>query len=149
MGFSASEAARKLKLTKETLRYYERDGLLPPIHKNKSGHRVYSETDMEWIFLIKCLRDTDMPIVKIKKYVSLLISKGGESISERREILMEHKLMLTEKISLFQTMLQLIGKKIAFYDKTLNSKNTDAVKCMDYITEWEHFRTILGGIKHE
>ena len=149
MVFSASEAAKKLKLTKDTLRYYERDGLIPPVHKNRSGHRVYSEMDMEWIFLIKCLRDTDMPIAKIKKYVSLLISKGGESISERREILLEHKTFLTERVSLFRNMLQLIGEKIAFYDKTLKTKNPEEIKCMDYITEWEHFRGISGGVEHE
>ena len=146
MTYSASEAARKLKLTKETLRYYERDGLLPPISKNKSGHRAYSETDMEWIFLIKCLRDTDMPIAKIKQYVSLLVDKGGESIPERREILLEHKIVLAGKITLFQNLLQLIGQKIAFYDKTLSLKDQNAVRCIDYITEWEQFRKILGGI---
>ena len=149
MTYSAGEAARKLKLTKETLRYYERDGLLPPIHKNKSGHRAYSETDIEWIFLIKCLRDTDMSIAKIKQYVSLLISKGGDSISERRDILIEHKAFILGKIELFQNLLQLIEAKVKFYDKTLKSKNPDAIKCMDYMTEWEHFRKILGGIKHE
>ena len=149
MTYSASEAAKKLKLTKETLRYYERDGLLPPIQKNKSGHRAYTETDIEWIFLIKCLRDTDMSIAKIKQYVSLLISKGGGSISERRYILLDHKEYLLGKIELFQYFLQLIEAKIKFYDKTLKSKNPDAIKCMDYMTEWEHFRKILGGIKHE
>ena len=146
MTYSAGEAAKKLKLPKETLRYYEREGLLPPIQKDKSGRRAYSETDIEWIFLIRCLRDTNMSIAKVKHYVSLLIYKGSESIPERRDILLEHKMSLIEKIALYKNLLELIEKKIAFYDDTMNSKNSETVKCMDYAAEWSHFRTILGGI---
>ena len=149
MTYLANQAAKKLKISKDTLRYYEREELIPPIQKNKSGHRIYSEEDIEWIFLIRCLRDSDMPISKIKQYVSLLISKGGESIFERRNILLEHKEYLREKILSFQYLFQLIEKKIEFYDKTLKSKNPETIKCMDYAVEWEHFRTILGEIKHE
>ena len=148
MPYSASETAKKLKLTKDTLRYYEREGLLPPIQKNKSGYRVYFDEDIEWVYLIRCLRDTDMPISKIKQYVSLMITKGGASISERREILLKHELFIKEKTILYQNLLQLIEKKIAFYDNALKSKNPNAVKCMDYKTEWEQFRTSIGE-KHE
>ena len=147
MTYLANQAAKKLKITKDTLRYYEREEIIPQIQKNKSGHRIYSEEDIEWLFLIRCLRDSDMSIAKIKQYVSLLISKGGESIFERRNILLEHKEYLKEKILSFQFLFQLIEKKIAFYDKALNSKTPDAIKCMDYAAEWEHFRKILGETK--
>jgi len=149
MTYSAGEAAKKLKMSKDTLRYYEREGLLPPIQKNKSGHRIYSETDMEWIFLIRSLRDTDMPIAKIKHYVSLLVNKGGKSISERRKILIEHKAFLNEKMILYQNLMQLLEKKITFYNDVLENENPAAVRCMDYITEWENFRNILKGATYE
>ena len=148
MTYSTSEAAKKLNLSKDTLLYYEKEGLLPPIQRNISGHRIYSETDMEWIFLIRSLRDTDMPIAKVKHYVSLLIKKGGESISERREILTNHKIFLSEKIALYQNLFKLIEKKITFYNDVLNNENPDTIKCMDYITEWEQFRSKLKGVKH-
>jgi DNA-binding transcriptional MerR regulator len=148
MTYLASEAAKKLKLSKDTLRYYEREGLVPVILKNKSGHRVYTETDIEWIFLIRCLRDSDMPIAKIRQYVSLLISKGGGSILERRDILSEHMTFLKEKILSFQNLLKLIEKKIMFYDMALESENPDAIRCMDYAVEWESFKGFLGGVKH-
>lgn len=149
MSYTAGEVAAKLSLTKDGLRYYEKEGLLPPIARDESGHRAYSESDIEWIFLIRCLRDTDMPICKIKQYVSLLMAGGGDSISERRDILKEHEVYLNEKIKIFQNLLQLIGKKIEFYDNALNTDNPEAVRCMDYVAEWEHFRSILGGIKHD
>ena len=52
MTHSASEVAKKLKLSKDTLRYYEKERLIPSIQWNESGHRIYSESDIEWIFLI-------------------------------------------------------------------------------------------------
>lgn len=145
MLYSAGDAAKRLDVSKDTLRYYEKEGLLPPIQRDKSGHRVYSQADLEWIFLIRCLRDTDMPIVKIKCYVELLKNDGGESIQERRSILLEHQDYLKEKILSYQNLSRLIDKKIEFYDEALNTKKQDMVKCMDYAAEWEHFRMILKG----
>ena len=72
MSYTIGELAKKLGITKDSLRYYEKEGLLPHIKRDSSGHRVYSDSDMEWIFLIRCLRDTDMQIYKIKKYVSAI-----------------------------------------------------------------------------
>lgn len=71
MNYSAKEAAEKLGITKDTLFYYEKEGILPVITRDEANRRVYSESDIEWIYLIRCLRDTDMPICKIKQYVSL------------------------------------------------------------------------------
>lgn len=149
MSYSAGEVAKKLELSKDSLRYYEKEGLLPPIERDTSGHRSYSESDVEWIFLIRCLRDTDMPIYKIKKYVALLMESGGESIPERRDILSGHKMFLIEKIATYQNLLQLIEKKLDFYNEALSSNNPDSVHCMDYAAEWEHFRSIIGGVKHD
>ena len=58
MGYTTSEVSKKLGITKDSLRYYEKEGLLPPVERDSSGHRIYSDSDVEWIFLIKCLRDT-------------------------------------------------------------------------------------------
>jgi len=148
MTYSASEVAKKLKLSKDTLRYYEKEGLIPSIQRNESGHRIYSESDIEWIFLIRCLRDTDMPISKIKQYVALLMN-GGETIHERRAILLSHEKYIKRKISAYQKLLKLIGKKVEFYNDALNAENPNDVKCMDYNDEWEHFRTVLGGATYE
>ncbi len=147
--YSAGEAAKKLGLSKDGLRYYEKEGLLPPIGRDKSGHRKYTESDMEWIFLIRCLRDTDMPIHQIKRYVSLLMQGGGESIPDRREILASHQMTLKEKMRTYQKLSKLIEKKLEFYDAALEADDPAAIKCMDYETEWEHFRAVLGGIKHD
>jgi len=148
MGYTAGEAAKKLGLSKDGLRYYEREGILPPIARSESGHREYSDGDVEWIFLIRCLRDTDMPIHRIKRYVGYLM-EGGESIPERREILADHKTFLEQKMKSYQDLLKLIEKKLAFYDEALASDTPEAIKCIDYATEWAHFRSALEDIVHD
>ena len=149
MSYTAGEAAKKLGITKDSLRYYEKEGLLPPISRNASGHRVFSDSDIDWIFLIRCLRDTDMPICKIKQYVSLVIRGDNDSIHERRSLLLEHEAFMKEKITTFQNLLKLIEKKKGFLDELLSSGSPDSVRCTAYAEEWERFRTILGGINHD
>ena len=71
---------------------------------------------------------------------------GGESISERREIIREHKIFMTEKIRAYQKLLRLIDKKLEFYDEALDTAGSEAASCMDYESEWKHFRSIIGGV---
>lgn len=149
MNYTTNEAAQKLGIAKDTLFYYEREGLLPKIERDEMNRRIYSESDIEWIFLIRCLRDTDMPIRKIKQYISLLKHGGHNSISERKNLLVEHEDFIKRKIRAYQDLLMLIGKKIEFYDEALNNKNSESPKCMDYLMEWEHFKELLGGITYE
>jgi DNA-binding transcriptional MerR regulator len=147
LSYSIGEVAKKLRLTNDTLRYYEKEGLLPPIKRDLSGKRCFSDSDLEWVFLIRCLRDTDMPISKIKKYISLLMNSGENSVLERREILSEHRVFIKKKVSAYKYLLKLIEKKLEYYDEALSSEDPEAVRCMDYQAEWENFRAIQGGIK--
>lgn len=147
MPYTTGEVAKKLGLTKDGLRYYEKEGLLPPIKRNQSDHRTYTESDVEWIFLIRCLRDTDMPIAKIKQYVALLMQEGNDSIKERRAILKDHQAYINEKRVIYDRLSLLIDKKLSFYDDALTAETKE--KCMDYADEWAHFRSLLGGIKHD
>jgi Predicted transcriptional regulators len=147
MIYSTQEVTKKLGLSKDTLRYYEKEKLLPLIERNQLGHRIYSESDIEWIFLIRCLRDTDMPILKIKQYVSLLKDNDKSSVLKRQDILHKHKNHIINKISTYQNLLKMVDKKLDFYNEFLNTQDTKVMKCIDYADEWEHFKNILGGIK--
>ena len=131
MNYTTHEVAQKLGITKDALFYYEKEGLLPQIERDEMNRRIYSESDIEWIFLIRCLRDTDMPMCKIKQYISLLKHGGENSIPERKNILVEHEAFIIGKIKAYQNLLLLIKKKIEFYDEVLNDKNPESQKCMD------------------
>ena len=143
MTYTTNEAAKKLGISKDTLLYYEKEGLLPVIKRDTQNRRIYSETDIDWIFLIRCLRDTDMPIRKIKEYMSLLKDNYETSMQERKNILLEHEAFINEKIKTYQNLQTLIHKKISYYNDIMNSTNPKAIRCTDYAAEWEHFRNIL------
>lgn len=146
MNYTTKQVADKLGVTKDTLFYYEKEGLLPTIKRDELHRRLYTQSDIDWIYLICCLRETDMPICTIKEYVAQLKSDSINALTERRTILTAHQHFIDDKIKTYQTLRTLINKKIEFYDETLLSENPEAIKCMDYFTEWENFRELLGGL---
>ena len=105
------ELSKKTGLSIHTIRYYEKIGLLKKNFKDKSGHKIYSENDIEWIKFIYCLKATDMPLDNILKFIRL-INKGDSTIPERFSILCEQKKQLEDKISLLNTYLDHINYKI-------------------------------------
>ena len=79
--YSAKEAAEITGLSTATLRYYEKEQLLPQIARTSQKYRQYADTDIEWIRMIQCLLMANVPIRTIKKYISLLM-QGGETMEE-------------------------------------------------------------------
>jgi len=88
-----AEVSKKFGLSQDTLRYYERIGLLPCVNRNKSGIRDYSEEDCKWIEFIKCMRNAGLPIEVLIEYVTLF-QKGDEAIAARKELLIEQRKLL-------------------------------------------------------
>lgn len=113
-----TEVSRKFGLSQDTLRYYERIGLLPHVNRNKSGIRDYTIEDCNWVEFIKCMRSAGLPIEVLIEYVSLF-KKGDETIDTRKNILIEQRQILSEKIEEMQNTLSRLDKKIAMYDDGL------------------------------
>ena len=98
----------------DTLRYYERIGLLPKIGRTASGRRVFSEVDLKWLGLLRCLRDTGMPVAEMLQFVRLM--NGGEAtVTERAEVLAAHHQRVEDQISRLQGHLEQIRRKIDIY----------------------------------
>ena len=113
-----TEVSKKFGLSQDTLRYYERIGLLPHVNRNKSGIRDYTIEDCNWVEFIKCMRSAGLPIEVLIEYVSLF-KKGDETIDTRKNILIEQRQILSEKIEEMQNTLNRLDKKIAMYDDGL------------------------------
>lgn len=107
----------------DTLRYYEKEGLLQDVARSSSGHRRYSEDDVEWIGVLRCLRETGMTIEQLRTYCDLG-SQGDHTAPERRRILIEHRLLVEEQISERMEALRLIDHKLAFYAGVAAAKTT-------------------------
>jgi DNA-binding transcriptional MerR regulator len=112
-----AETAGKYGLIADTLRYYERIGLIPPVTKNKDGIRNYAEWDCNWVEFTKCKRQAGMPVEVLIEYISLF-QKGDSTCQARKEILIEQRGFLAERIKAMQETLEKHDLKIADYDTT-------------------------------
>lgn len=115
-GVTIGRAAELTGLTADTLRYYERDGLmLQPVGRSSTGHRRYTEPDLDWITLITRLRSTGMPIREVRHYASLVRSGGGNE-GDRLELLLAHRKAVLDQLAEVQGHLAAIDYKIALYE---------------------------------
>ncbi len=112
--FTIKQISEKTKLTEHTIRYYDREGLIPFITRTQSGIRQFSEDDLEWINLICCLRNSGMPLQEIKEFMRLCL-KGKDSIEERRELLIRHRTRIHEQMANLDSSLNIVNYKIEHY----------------------------------
>ncbi len=116
MGYTIKEVSEKFHITAPTLRFYEKEGLLPSIRREENGHRLYSETDLEWIQIVCCMRATGMSIEYIKRYIDLCLL-GENTIPERRQIIICQKEIIENHINEYKKLLKVVNKKLSHYDE--------------------------------
>jgi DNA-binding transcriptional MerR regulator len=117
--YSPGQVAEQTGFSLDTLRYYERIGLLDDIARNSGGQRVFTEEDVAWLRILRCLRDTGMPIQRMVRYAEL--ARGGdETVAERLEVLREHDEDIDEKIAHLRVEQEHIRAKIAYYQRELD-----------------------------
>lgn len=112
--YTIKQAAEKTGLSEHTLRYYDREGLLPLLKRSESGIRRFSDNDVEWIGLICCLKNSGMSIEKIKEFMILCL-KGNETCEERRELLLMQKEHILKQMEELEKSLGTINYKINHY----------------------------------
>lgn len=119
--YSPGQVAEQTGFSLDTLRYYERIGLLDDIARNSGGRRVFTEEDVAWLRILRCLRDTGMPIQRMVRYAEL--ARGGEeTVAERLEVLREHDRDVEEKIAHLRVEQEHIRAKIAHYERELAAR---------------------------
>ena len=109
-----AEVSKQYGLTADTLRYYERIGLLPAVARNKSGNRDYSEVDCERIEFIKCMREAGLSIEVLTKYMHLFLD-GDSTLKEREELLIAERDRLQARLEHMQSTLERLNRKITAY----------------------------------
>ncbi|MFI6576390.1 MerR family transcriptional regulator [Nocardiopsis sp. NPDC050513] len=112
--FTPGEVAERFDLTLDTLRYYEREGLLRRVDRAPSGHRRYRADDVELLGLIRCLRDTDMPIARLREFAEL-VQAGDHTVHDRLDVLQRHQDRLDQRIAELRANQAAIQHKIDYY----------------------------------
>ncbi|MBB3113931.1 DNA-binding transcriptional MerR regulator [Paenibacillus phyllosphaerae] len=113
--YTIHEVAEKCDLSVHTIRFYDKEGLLPFVTRNKSGNREFSEQSLELIRLICCLKNTGMPIKEIKQYVDLIV-EGDSTSGVRRQVMVDHRKEVVRQMNELKKNLNLIDLKISHYD---------------------------------
>ena len=124
MSYSISEIAEMMNVAPSTIRYYDKIGLLPNI-KRKNGIRVFEDEDFEWLRVLNCLKNTNMPLAKIKEYGELL-KYGDSSLAERYELIKEQKEKILNEIAKLDYYLKEIEYKEWYY-KTAIEAGTESI----------------------
>jgi MerR family transcriptional regulator, aldehyde-responsive regulator len=120
MTYTIKEFSQKINLPPPTLRYYEKEGLLPSKRLNNS-HRVYSDSDIPWIKLILCLRSTRMSVSDVKHYAELC-GQGDKTVQERKQIILHQKQKIEAQLQEIKKHLELINFKLKFYDDIISKQ---------------------------
>jgi DNA-binding transcriptional MerR regulator len=125
-----AEVSGQSGMSSDTLRYYERIGLIPPVNRNGSGIRDYSELDVRRVEFVKCMRSAGLPIEVLIEYFKL-IQQGDKTIEARKEILKEQRELLAARIAEMQKTLDLLDYKIEVYENAVLKKEKEIIQIED------------------
>jgi DNA-binding transcriptional MerR regulator len=121
MSYTIGQISDETSLSIHTLRYYEKEGIMPPIKRTEGGNRIYEQDDLELLKFICCLKATGMSIVDLKEFASL-IRKGHQSIDQRIHMLQKQKEHVYSQIEELHSYLKKIEDKINYYQKVIDEK---------------------------
>jgi len=110
-----SEVSKKYEISADTLRYYERIGLIPKIYRNGNGIREYTEEDCRWIEFVKCMRGAGIQVEALIEYIKLF-QEGDSTIEARKKILIEQRDHLIDNIEKMQKALERLNFKVKRYE---------------------------------
>ncbi|MHB8807203.1 MAG: MerR family transcriptional regulator [Anaerolineaceae bacterium] len=118
------EVSERYEISADTLRYYERIGLIPPVNRNKSGIRDYNEIDVRRVEFIKCMRSAGLPIETLIEYMEL-VQQGDQTIEARKIILKEQRERLVARMEEMQKTLDILDHKIEVYENAVLKKEKE------------------------
>ena len=113
-----AEVSRRHGLSADTLRYYERIGLIPSVRRTQSGIRDYSDEDCRWVDFAKCMRSAGLPIEVLIEYIALFL-QGDATNEARKNLLIEQRDLLAERVEEMQRTLERLDGKIERYEQTI------------------------------
>ncbi|MEG2935902.1 MAG: MerR family transcriptional regulator [Clostridium sp.] len=124
MTYSIKEVAEKTGLSIATLRYYDKEGLLPFVDKNANGTRIFKDEDFQGLNIITCMKKSGMSIKEIKEYVDLC-NKGDATLQDRLHIFYNRRESLLEQIDDLKATLATIEYKINYYETAISAGTED------------------------
>ena len=125
MSYTIKQAAETMNVTPTTLRYYDKQGLLPFMERKESGYRIFSEEDIKMLRVIECLKKSGMPIKDIRQF-SKWVQMGDDSLQERYEMFLERRRTVEAQMAELQETLDFINHKCWYYETAIHA-GTEAI----------------------
>lgn len=147
MLYTVGEMAKKLDVAPSTLRYYDKEGLLPFVERSQSGIRMFKDADYEWLQIINCLKKTGMPLKDIRKFIYMAMA-GDETIDERLELFKKQKKVIENQITELQDTLNILNFKCWYYQTAKDLGSTSIPRNMSIKEIPEEFREVRNKLKN-
>jgi DNA-binding transcriptional MerR regulator len=125
--YSISEVAKELNLTVYTLRYYDKEGLMPFVERTPTGNRLFKESDISALKIIECLKATGMPIKEIKNFIDWC-SDGDATLQKRYDMFLERKANVEAQMEELRKTMEVIEHKCLYYKTALDAGTEDIHK---------------------
>ena len=129
MVYTVGEMAKIIGVAPSTLRYYDKEGLLPFVERSGSGIRIFGEQDLNTLSIIHCLKQSGLSIKEIKSYIDM-VQQGDETIDERLELFEKRRIILEKQIKEMQNTLKVLDYKCWYYQTAKKEGSTEAVDKM-------------------
>ena len=139
MAYTIGQMAEKLGLTASTLRYYEKEGLLPFVERTPGGTRIFHDADMSWFRVIDCLKKTGMPLKDIKRFIDWTL-EGDATVPDRLALIGEQRRRVEEQIDELEQKLEFLRYKEWYYTVAREAGTVRAVEDVPLDEMPEQFR---------
>lgn len=146
MLYTIGEMAKRLGVAPSTLRYYDKEGLLPFIERSNSGIRMFKESDFEWLLVIECLKKTKMSLADIKHFVEMAMT-GDDTIDERLTLISRQKESVKSQIDDLNKILKTLEFKEWYYQKAKESGTTAIPRNMTLEELPEEYREVRKTLR--
>lgn len=129
MVYTVGEMAKLLGVAPSTLRYYDKEGLLPFVERSSGGIRMFQESDFEWLRIIGCMKKAGMSIKEIRQYIELAL-QGNDTIELRLQMFQHQKAVLQEQLKELQHTIDMVNYKCWYYETAKAAGTTDVPQNM-------------------
>lgn len=146
MIYTVSEMAKLLNIPPSTLRYYDREGLLPFVERSESGIRVFKEEDYGWLKIISCLKSAGMTLKNIRRYIEMAM-KGDETVDARLQLLVEQREQIQNQMAELQRTLDVVEYKCWYYQTAKETGSEEIPKNMADDELPERFRSVRKALR--
>ena len=146
MLYTVGEMARFLNVSASTLRYYDKEGLLPFVERSNSGIRMFSDKDYEWLKIIECLKKSGLSIKEIRSYIDMT-KRGDDSLEERLQLFEERKKDVERQMKELQETLDLLKYKCWYYEMAIQDQSEERVRSLSAEELPEEYKKIKNHIQ--